>query len=240
LQATEKLIDLGEFSVNYASMGKGDALLLLHGSDHRESWRVWEPLFQLSEGFTLVAPDLIGYGKSSRPLETPDHRVQAQVLRDLTEKLSLGKVNLVGTGWGGQVGIEFALQFPALVKSMVLIASAYDKDQLPRLGALRKPTLIVYAEDDMVTQQKAGYTLRDAVGTSRLEILQPVARDPRQDFTISHRLQEFRPGPLMQLMRRFLADPTSMLAEPPEMEEELRGLALRKNKGGEEAGRGLP
>ncbi|HUI85654.1 MAG TPA: alpha/beta hydrolase [Nitrososphaerales archaeon] len=232
MQASERLVELGEFTVNCASSGKGEGLVMLHGSDHRESWRVFEPLMQLSDSFNVVALDLVGYGRSSRPLETPDHRVQAQVLKDLVEKLSLGKTNVLGAGWGGQVALEFALQWPDSAKSLVLVSSAYDKSQLPRLEKLRKPALIVYAEDDMITQQKAGYTLRDAIGTSRLEILEPVAHDPRQDFTISHRLQQFRPGQLMQLVRRFLADPGSMLAEPPEMENELRGMALRKDSGG--------
>lgn len=231
MQATERLIELGEFKVNCASLGKGEGLVMLHDSGHKENWKAWESFMQLSDGFNLVALDLIGYGKSSRPLETPDHKVQAQVIRDLVDKLTLAKTNLAGAGWGGQVALEFALQWPELVKSIVLISSSYDKEQLPRLGKLRKPTLIVYAEDDMVTQLKAGYLLRDAIGTSRLEILEPVARDPSHDFTISHRLQEFRPGQLIQLVRRFLADPTSMLAEPPEMENELRGMALRKDDG---------
>ena len=39
------------------------------------------------------------------------------------------------------------------------------------LRKLRRPTLIIFAEDDMVTQLKAGYLLRDAIGTSRLEVL---------------------------------------------------------------------
>ena len=232
MQANENLVELGEFAVNFASLGKGEGLVMLHGSDHRESWRIWEPLLQLGDSYSVVALDLVGYGKSSRPVETPDHRVQAQVLKDLVEKLSLGRPNVIGTGWGGQVALEFALQWPDSVRSLVLISSAYDKEQLPRLGKMRKPALIVYAEDDMVTQQKAGYNLRDAIGTSRLEILEPVARDPKHDFTISHRLQQFRPGPLMQLVRRFLADPASMLAEPPEMENELRGLALKKDTDG--------
>jgi len=228
MQANETQVELGEYVVNYASLGKGDGLLMIHGSDHRESWREWEPLLQLADGFNLVAPDLVGYGKSTRPLETPDHRVQAQVIRDLTEKLSLGRTNVIGAGWGGQVALEFGLEWPDSVRSIVLVSSAFDKEQLPRLRKLRKPTLIIYAEDDMITQLKAGYLLRDAIGTSRLEILEPVARDPRHDFTISHRLQEFRPGQLIQLVRRFLADPASMLAEPPELENELRGMALRK------------
>jgi pimeloyl-ACP methyl ester carboxylesterase len=232
LQATEKLIELGEFAVNCASLGSGEGLLMLHGSNHREDWRVWEPIFNLANGYKIVAPDMVGYGKSSRPTETPGYAVQAQIMKDLTEKISLGRTNVVGAGWGGQIALQFALEWPDAVKSLVLIASAYDKQQLPRLGKLRKPTLIIYAEDDMVTQLKAGYLLRDAIGTSRLEVLDPVARDPSHDFTISHRLQEFRPGQVAQLMRRFLGDPVSMLAEPPELENELRGMALRRGKEG--------
>jgi pimeloyl-ACP methyl ester carboxylesterase len=226
----EQVVDVGEFKVNYASGGKGESLIMIHGSDHREDWKVWEPLFQLSSGFRLVALDLLGYGKSSRPVETPDHRAQAQMIRDFVEKLGLTKTSLLGSGWGGQVALEFALDWPDSVGNIVLIASAYDKEQLPRLKKLRKPTLIIFAEDDMITQQKAGYLLRDAIGTSRLEVLEPVAHDPRHDFTISHKLQSFRPGQVLQLVRRFLADPSSMLAEPPELENELRGMALRKGQ----------
>lgn len=230
MQATERLVDVGEFKVNYASAGKGESVLLLHGSDHREDWKVWEPFLALGESYSLLIPDLIGYGKSSRPEETPDHGVQADMVKDLVEKLAIQRTSVIGSSWGGQVALEFALGSPQAVKSVVLIASSYDKQQLPRLQRLRKPTLIVYAEDDMVTQQKAGYLLRDAIGTSRLEILAPVAHDPRYDFTISHKLQRFRPGQLLQLVMRFLNDPDSMLAEPPELENELKGLALRKEE----------
>ncbi|HKT22084.1 MAG TPA: hypothetical protein VJR06_05700, partial [Nitrososphaerales archaeon] len=134
----------------------------------------------------------------------------------------------IGGGWGGQVALEFALEWPESVSSIILIASAYDKDQLPRLGKLRKPTLIIYAEDDMVTQLKAGYLLRDAIGTSRLEVLDAVAKDPRYDFRMSHRLQRFRAPVVLQLAKSFLGNPSGMTAEPPEMENELKGQALRK------------
>lgn len=228
MDATEKQLEVGEFSINYASAGSGEPLLLLHGSEQKESWRVWEPLLQLSDSYRLIAPDLVGYGKSSRPPETPDYRAQAHALKDLAEKLSMEKMSVVGSGWGGQVGLELALAWPQAVKAVVLIASSYDKEQLARLGKLRRPTLIVYAEDDMVTQLKAGYLLRDAIGTSRLEVLDAVAKDPRYDFRMSHRLQKFRAPQVMQLVRLFLANPGSMVAEPPELENELKGMALRK------------
>ena len=234
MEATERHLEAGEFTVNFGSAGGGEPVLLLHGSEPAESWRVWEPVLPLADTYRLVAPDLIGYGKSSRPAETPHYRAQAHAVRDLVEKLSLDRMAIVGGGWGGQVALEFALTWPESVWAVALVASSYDKEQLRRLQKLRRPTLIVYAEDDMVTQLKAGYLLRDAIGTSRLEILDPVARDPRYDFRMSHRLQKFRAPQVLQLLRHFLADPEAMVAEPPEMENELRGMALRKEEGGGE------
>ncbi len=228
MQLAEKRAEVGEYSVNYASAGKGDTVLLLHGSDHREDWHVWEPLLPLADSYSLVIPDLVGYGKSSAPEETPDCEAQAHAIKDLLERLSVEKVNVAGTSWGGQVALEFALMWPESVRSIVLIGSTYGKEQVARLQKLRRPTLIIYAEDDMVTQLKAGYLLRDAIGTSRLEVLDAVATDPTKDFTISHKLERFRAPQVMQLMKLFLSNPDEMVAEPPEMENELRGLALRK------------
>jgi pimeloyl-ACP methyl ester carboxylesterase len=234
LEVVEKEVAVGEFMVNFASVGSGPPLLLLHGSEPRESWHVWEPLMALADSHKIVAPDLLGYGKSSKPTETPDYGAQAHMLRDFTEKLGLSSVDLMGSGWGGQVALEFALEWPGSVNAIVLVSGAYDKEQLRRLEKLRRPTLIIYAEDDMVTQLKAGYLLRDAIGMSRLEVLEPVNRDPREDFRMSHRLQKFRAPQVMQLARLFLSRPKEMVAEPPEMEKELRGMALRKEeeKGG--------
>jgi predicted esterase len=228
LEATEKTLAIGEFTVNFATAGNGPPLMLLHGSEPQESWHVWEPVLALADTYRLVAPDLLGYGKSARPDETPDFRAQAQMLKDFVEKLGFERLSLMGSGWGGQVALEFALEWPGNVASLVLVASSYDKDQLKRLQVLRKPTLIIFAEDDMVTQLKAGYLLRDAIGTSRLEVLGAVARDPRYDFRMSHRLQKFRAPQVLQLARSFLSNPGAMVAEPPEMENELRGMELRK------------
>ena len=234
MEPVEKQVEVGEFKINYATAGSGESLLLLHGSESTETWRVWGPILGLADTYRLVALDLVGYGKSSTPTETPDYRTQAQTVGDFVEKLEIKATSLIGSGWGGQVSLEFALMRPEAVRSMVLIASSYDKDQLKRLRKLRRPTLIIYAEDDMMTQLKAGYLLRDAIGTSRLEVLDAVARDPRYDFRISHRLQKFRAPKVLQLVRLFLSKPEAMVTEPPELENELRGIELR----GEEERRG--
>lgn len=214
--------------MKYATAGSGSPVLMLHGSDPREDWRVWEPFLSLADHHLVIIPDLIGHGGSSRPTETPDHRVQALILRELLDRLGVRSIDLMGSSWGGQVALELALQPPPMVNSIVLIASAYDKEQLPRLRKLRRPTLIIWAEDDLVTQLKAGYLLRDAIETSRLEVLPPVAKDPRHDFRMSHRLQRFRTKESLELIKSFLNDPAKSVLEVPDMENELRGMALRK------------
>ncbi len=228
MEATEKELSVGEFTVNFGTAGSGEPLLLLHGSERQESWRVWEPILPLADTYRVIAPDLLGYGKSTKQGETPDHRVQARVMRDFVEKLGIKRLSLMGSGWGGQVALQFALEWTESVDAMVLVASSYDKDQLRQLEKLRKPTLIIFAEDDMVTQLKAGYLLRDAIRTSRLEVLDSVAKDPRFDFRMSHRLQKFRAPQILQLSRSFLSNPNGMVSEPPEMENELRGMELKK------------
>ena len=236
----EKQVEVGEYSLNYATAGSGEPLLLLHGSEPAETWKVWEPMLSLADRHRLIIPDLIGHGKSSRPVETPDYVVQAHAMKDLLEKLGVSKVGIVGAGWGGQVGLELAMAWRDAVDTVTLVSSSYDKDQLKKLEKLRRPTLIIFAEDDMVTQLKAGYLLRDSIGTSRLEVLDPVAKDPSQDFRMSHRLSKFRAPQILQLMRSFLSNPNQMIAEPPELENELKGMATRKEDENSKAPSGSP
>ncbi len=224
----ESMVDVAEFRVNVARMGKGEPLLMIHGSDSRESWRVWEPMTALAESYSLIVPDLIGYGRSSKPLETPTYEVQARVVHELLDKLGVEEARILGSSWGGQVALEVAISWPGSVKNLVLMASSYDTKQIPKLVKLKIPTLILWAEDDMITQTKAAYLLRDTIGTSRLEVLDAVAKDPRQDFTIAHKLERYRSEVVLQKVLRFLADPDNLVAEPPELESELKGMAMKE------------
>ena len=228
--ASVNTVDLGEYHLNYATFGRGPSMVLLHGSDKREDWSVWKPLLGLGDSFSLIIPDLVGFGKSSRPTETPDYSAQANIIHELLEKLSVPKAVLVGKSWGGQVALEFAINWPEMVTSMVLISSTYDKPQLRLLRKVRRPALIIWAEDDLVAQVKAGYVLRDAIGWARIQVLEPVARDPHHDFTIAHRLERYRAEAIAGSMRDFLSDPEGKVAEPPELEPELRGLAMKEEK----------
>ena len=228
--ATVKTVELGEYRINYASEGSGPTMILLHGSDKREDWKVWEPLMELSKDFSLVIPDLVGFGRSTIPVETPDYKVQARVLHEMMERLGVQKAILVGTSWGGQVALEVAINWPQTVDTLVLISSTYDKPQLLRLKTMKRPTLIIWAEDNLVAQLKAGYLLRDSIRTARIEVLGAVAKNPNYDFTIAHKLERYKKDVIISLIRDFLSSPSEKIAEPPELEPELKGLAMKEQK----------
>lgn len=230
ITAKENVLEMGEFTINCATAGQGKHLILLHGGDTRESWRTWESFLSLAKWYSLIMPDLVGFGKSSRPNETPSYTVQARIVAEMMDRLSVPTAVLVGSTWGGQVALQVAIEQPERVEGVVLISSTYDKSQLPRLRKVRRPTLILWAEDNMVAQLKAGYLLRDAIGTSRLEVLEPVAKDPAQDFTIAHHLERYKSEVLIQKIKNFLDAPQNVVREPPEMEPELRGMALKAEK----------
>jgi pimeloyl-ACP methyl ester carboxylesterase len=225
----EKVVEVGDYKVNMVDLGSGPCIVMLHGEDNQQGWKAWEGFLSLADDHRLIIPDLVGFGKSSHLKETPNHIAQARILHELLQVLKVEKATLAGYSWGGQIALEVAIDWPGNIENLLLVASTYDKGQLPKLGKIRKPSLIIWAEDDLVTQLKGGYNLRDAIRTSRIEVLAPVAKDPKHDFTIAHRLLFSRRDEVLGRFRVFLASPSGAIAEPPELEKELRGMAMKQD-----------
>ncbi len=112
-------------------------VLLIHGLG--SSCRDWEPqVAALSRCFRVVAPDLRGHGRSTRPAPPYGPAVFADDLAALVERLGLGAVALVGISLGGIVALELALRHPSRVRSVVAINTPPDlRIRTPRhLGKL--------------------------------------------------------------------------------------------------------
>jgi haloacetate dehalogenase len=98
------------------SGGKGAPLLLLHGYPQTNvMWHRVAPA--LAEHFTLVIPDLPGYGWSIAPEADADHapydkRSMANVMIELMEKLGHVRFHLAGHDRGGRVAYRLALDHP--------------------------------------------------------------------------------------------------------------------------------
>lgn len=112
--------------IAYTDQGDGEAVLLLHGFPLSSfSWRTLAPV--LAQRLRVIAPDLLGYGRSGKPAGAPlDIRAQAGYMLELLEHLGIDRVGVVGHAEGGGVAQRLALEgFD--VAAMVLVSSiAFD------------------------------------------------------------------------------------------------------------------
>lgn len=106
----------------YRMAGTGPVLLLLHGIG--DSSVGWEPLIaDLSTRFTVIAPDLLGHGRSAKPRADYSVAAYANGMRDLLDVLEIDTATVVGHSLGGGVAAQFAYQYPERCERLVLVAS---------------------------------------------------------------------------------------------------------------------
>jgi pimeloyl-ACP methyl ester carboxylesterase len=106
----------------YRMAGSGPALLLLHGIG--DSSDGWEPLMaDLATRFTVIAPDLLGHGRSAKPRADYSVAAYANGMRDLLDVLDVEAATVVGHSLGGGVAAQFAYQYPERCERLILVAS---------------------------------------------------------------------------------------------------------------------
>ena len=113
-------------TIHCLSAGQGPALLLLHG--YPQSHVMWHHIApKLARHYSVVCPDLRGYGDSSKPPGLPDHsnyskRVMAQDMVDVMARLGHARFHLVGHDRGARVGHRLARDHgPQVVRSFTAI-----------------------------------------------------------------------------------------------------------------------
>jgi len=108
--------------IAYRTAGTGPVVLLLHGMAGSSS--TWEHVAPaLAPHCTLVAPDLLGHGRSDKPRDEYSLGMHANLLRDLLALLGHDRATLVGHSYGGGVAMQLAYQFPARCERLVLVGS---------------------------------------------------------------------------------------------------------------------
>jgi haloacetate dehalogenase len=118
-------IDTGEATLRVRHGGSGPPLLLLHG--HPQTHFMWHrvgPL--LAREFTVVAPDLRGYGDSSKPPTTDDHepyskRAMARDQVALMRHFGFERFAVAGHDRGGRVAYRLALDHPERVSRLAVL-----------------------------------------------------------------------------------------------------------------------
>lgn len=110
--------------LHYAERGEGEPLLLLHGGLGTAGlhWRRDIPFY--AQHFRVIAPDLRGYGRSSPPRDYPPDFYQrdGEDMAALLRALEAAPAHVVGWSDGGVVALVLAVHYPALVRSLTVIA----------------------------------------------------------------------------------------------------------------------
>lgn len=153
--------------------GEGPAILLIHGiGDNSTTWNTVQT--KLAQRFTVIAPDLLGHGRSDKPRADYSVAAYANGMRDLLSVLDIDRVTVVGHSLGGGVAMQFAYQFPQFVDRLILVgAGGVTKDvnialrvaSLPMgseaLALLRLPLVLP-------TLQVAGRLAGTVLGTTKM------------------------------------------------------------------------
>jgi pimeloyl-ACP methyl ester carboxylesterase len=105
---------IGAVNLHYATAGTGEKLvLLLHGFP--ESWYSWRhQIAALSDEYTVVAPDLRGYGLSTKTGAIADYKIENLVddAVNLVNYFGREEAALIGHDWGAIVAWEAARKYP--------------------------------------------------------------------------------------------------------------------------------
>jgi len=116
-------VQVGDTTWVYYEGGQGPTLLMLHG--FAASKEVWlKQMELLSPHFHVIAPDLPGWGESTR-VDGASYNIDAQVsrLQAFIEALHLGKVVLIGHSMGGAIAGVYAAEHPDHVAELALLDS---------------------------------------------------------------------------------------------------------------------
>lgn len=127
--------DGGTLRMHHIDEGPRQAapVLCLHGEP---SWsylyRKMIPIFT-DNGHRVVAPDLIGFGKSDKPTERRDYTYQRHVdwLSDWLTQVDLTGITLVCQDWGGLLGLRLVADFPQRFARIVVANTALPTGDQP-------------------------------------------------------------------------------------------------------------
>ena len=131
-------LDVDGLRLHYLDEGAGDPVLLLHGEP---TWSfLWRRLIPpLAAKARVVAPDLLGFGRSDKPTEigwySYDRHV-ATVARIVCE-LELARLTLVVHDWGGPIGLRLAVEHAELVDRLVILDTGIGAGSAPSETWLR-------------------------------------------------------------------------------------------------------
>ncbi len=117
--------------------GQPEVLVLLHGLHGHLLWWNYYQVAPFSQEYRVITLDFRGHGKSFKPATGYSIGIMASDVRELLRQLNVEQAHVGGASMGGMVALQFALTYPEMVRSLVLVDSFPHTPEATQ-GALEK------------------------------------------------------------------------------------------------------
>jgi pimeloyl-ACP methyl ester carboxylesterase len=115
-----RFAEVNGIRMHYLVAGKGDPVILMHG--YAQNSHMWRPTMrELAKTHLVVAPDLRGFGETTKAESGYDKKSMAVDVHELAKKLGIGKAGIAGHDIGLMVAYAYAAQYPDDVTRIVLL-----------------------------------------------------------------------------------------------------------------------
>ncbi len=120
---------LDDAIVHYEVLGRGRPVIFLHG--WVGSWRYWISSMQVtSTSFRAYALDLWGFGDTAHKKERYALETQTKLVRSFLDEMGIGKIALIGHGFGALVALDFASAHKDVVDRVMLTNCSLDMSKV--------------------------------------------------------------------------------------------------------------
>ncbi len=119
--AQSKDVRMAYMDVPPAGPPNGQAVVLLHGLNFFGEYWAGTIDALTREGFRVIVPDQIGFGRSSKPVIAYSFQKKAGNTKKLLEKLGVEEAAIVGHSMGGMLASRFAFSYPETTTHLVLV-----------------------------------------------------------------------------------------------------------------------
>jgi haloalkane dehalogenase len=191
-------IDVLDSTIHYEEKGSGTALVFLHGNPGSSHlWRNVLP--RVGEG-RLLAPDLIGMGRSGKPDIPYTFADHARYLDAWFDALGLDHVVLIGHDWGGALAFDWAARHPERVRGIAFLESIIKPmawEDLSPQARRRSEMVLAPAGEDMLLDQDVLVRMAFTGGG----VLTPVSEEDLEIYLSPYSTRESR-RPLLAWARQ--------------------------------------
>jgi len=127
----QKTITFKNSPVHYSDLGKGTAIVFLHG--FLENMSMWDFFAaEFSKKYRVITIDLLGHGQTEPVGYVQTMEDNADLVQTVLSGLNIRKTVLVGHSMGGYVALAFAELYPEMVKGIALVNSTSRADSEER------------------------------------------------------------------------------------------------------------